>query len=533
LDWTETGSSPYLSAIDAPTNHVSTITGSLKREGIWDFPNSGAENTETLNNVYVEVYARGVNDPDLGYATLTIYVSDGSTFTSYSKSINSASWTWFTVDVSAKITTWAKLDACRVYFRASTSLTQYIDVDCLRLQAVSTPAIQWHDIATWTFNLQTREWSSITSWDFDILAREWLEIATLNFNAHGREWIGIMNTTVFDGLLADAYMWADEPVFLDAWNATTAENIVDNEQLWLRCAKVFSLYDIMRAYLYFNTSILPSNAIILEANLTLYCISKNSDNNITIQNGQPTYPHNILELSDFWQGHYSGDGGTITASEITTQEFFTIQFTDDGETWINKGNLTKLCLRMSDDINAIAPTTGTNHFVLASKDYDITYNDTICPKLTVRWKLLYQEWLFDIVTLGWHTINYWIFTLPSMVWHSILSWNFDLITRLWQTIKTISFSLISRIWQDIIQWTLNMVAVTWHDVALWIFDFPTMSWKTIVAWTFNLVGVGWHMIAYWILHLDLSVTNIAVLFIGVAFFASIIGLILIVRRRRR
>jgi len=137
--WGRIGTTPYLSAIDYPVNYIIAPDGRVKKEGIWDFPNSGSENAETLNNVYVEVYCLGGEDPDLGMPSLKIYVYDGSTWQSYSLT-TPASWSWLIFNVSAFINTWAKLDACQVYLDNVLIVSGSIDVDCLRLRAVSTPA---------------------------------------------------------------------------------------------------------------------------------------------------------------------------------------------------------------------------------------------------------------------------------------------------------------------------------------------------------------------------------------------------------
>ena len=75
-------------------------------------------------------------------------------------------------------------------------------------------------------------------------------------------------------------------------------------------------YYIYRGFVFFNTSALPSNAYLDNATLSLYKKDDYSttDFDITIQNGQPTYPHNPMQTGDYAKGHYSGNGGTLNTA---------------------------------------------------------------------------------------------------------------------------------------------------------------------------------------------------------------------------
>lgn len=118
-------------------------------------------------------------------------------------------------------------------------------------------------------------------------------------------------------------------------------------------------YWIYRGFVFFDTSSIPSGATINSATLSLYISTDDSsqDFDVTIQNGQPTYPHTPLETGDYYYGWYSGNGGSRSTSEISGVGYWNITLSSDGLSWIQKGGNTKLCLRSSRDISASAPSS--------------------------------------------------------------------------------------------------------------------------------------------------------------------------------
>jgi hypothetical protein len=75
-------------------------------------------------------------------------------------------------------------------------------------------------------------------------------------------------------------------------------------------------YYIYRGFVFFNTSSLPSNAYLDSATLSLYEKDDYSttDFDITIQNGQPIFPHSPMQSGDYNKNFYSGNGGTYNTS---------------------------------------------------------------------------------------------------------------------------------------------------------------------------------------------------------------------------
>jgi len=118
-------------------------------------------------------------------------------------------------------------------------------------------------------------------------------------------------------------------------------------------------WNIYRGFLYFDTSEIPAGAVITDAKLQMYVTHNYTyrTHSIIIQNGQPTYPTNPIGVWSYYHGFYSGNGGSIASSAISTNAWNTITLNDDGKSWINCGGETKLALRVSRDIESDSPGT--------------------------------------------------------------------------------------------------------------------------------------------------------------------------------
>jgi hypothetical protein len=136
--WTEVGASPWLDTINYPTAYIHT-TSNTKTHRAFGFPNSGAENAETLTKVELELYCMGEEDPDVGTPSISVYISDGVTWTSMGNMPTPLAWAWVAKDITSKINTWAKLDACQLYVISVTPVGMHIWLDAARLKATSTP----------------------------------------------------------------------------------------------------------------------------------------------------------------------------------------------------------------------------------------------------------------------------------------------------------------------------------------------------------------------------------------------------------
>lgn len=186
-------------------------------------------------------------------------------------------------------------------------------------------------------------------------------------------------------------------VYQTVWNASSGDSIGNTSDVLIVENHVSGgLYCIFRCFLFFNTSSLPDNATILSATLSLHGILgydySEVDFNITVQNGQPTYPHDPLVLGDFARGNYSGNGGFLDTSDFLDWTYNDIELNNTGIGWINNTATTKLCLRSSREIAGIAPTEGEYEFVYVwasekGQDY--------APKLTVVYNAFTFHGVYD------------------------------------------------------------------------------------------------------------------------------------------
>jgi hypothetical protein len=131
-------------------------------------------------------------------------------------------------------------------------------------------------------------------------------------------------------------------------------------------------YRIDRSFLYFDTSEIPSNAIVTEAKLYLqeaqtYIAGYWSPFRLVIQKGIKTpwddpeyYPHYPWSFFEDWlYNQYEGDYGglNITTAPVIDNNYV-ITLTDFGV--ITPGGMTKLVLRNENDINGTPPPNDKN-----------------------------------------------------------------------------------------------------------------------------------------------------------------------------
>jgi len=182
----------------------------------------------------------------------------------------------------------------------------------------------------------------------------------------------------------DGYISNSSTSYNTAWTATTGTISSTSTTLSIgqQPPGMQTKYYIYRGYLFFNTSKLPSNAYIENATLGLYKSNDYSTTDflITVQNGQPTYPHSPLQIGDYRKNHYSGNGGILNTSSFVNG-YNNITLNTNGKSWLNRTGLTKLCLRSNRDINGNTPTN--NEYVkVYANEQGMGYQ----PTLTITYR---------------------------------------------------------------------------------------------------------------------------------------------------
>ena len=142
-------------------------------------------------------------------------------------------------------------------------------------------------------------------------------------------------------------------------------------------------YYIHRGMLFFDTYSIPIGSTINSASLHLYGYKDDSitDFTVTVQNGQPIYPHYPMTTGDYLRTQYSGTGGTLATTGFILGGWNIITLNPTGLGWINMGGMTKLSLRSSRDISGTAPTyPNTESVGFSCADYG--YNQ---PYITINY----------------------------------------------------------------------------------------------------------------------------------------------------
>ncbi len=148
----------------------------------------------------------------------------------------------------------------------------------------------------------------------------------------------------------------------------------------------FEEFAILRAFLYFDTSDIPPEATIISARLALY-----PEDVFEAEAGYATL-HAVegvqavpLELEDFGR-HLDKvvSGGSIAFADWVPDSYNEIELNATALSWINKGGLTKFCLRVAADKDDTPPTLdGDNGVVFCSAETGPDF----CPKLIVTYEL--------------------------------------------------------------------------------------------------------------------------------------------------
>lgn len=185
---------------------------------------------------------------------------------------------------------------------------------------------------------------------------------------------------------SDGYIYNSNTNYNAAWTSSTGTVADTSSYIYIGQKKELAIpikYHIYRAFLFFNTSSLPSNVNITNATLSIYKHSDQSstDFDIVVRNGQPTYPRDPLQTGDYNKSLYSGNGGSFNTSGFS-DGYNNISLTN--YSWIDTNGTTKLCLQSSRDINGTTPFSG-EYVVVRSRNYP-DYNTQ--PKCTITYSII-------------------------------------------------------------------------------------------------------------------------------------------------
>ncbi len=140
----------------------------------------------------------------------------------------------------------------------------------------------------------------------------------------------------------------------------------------------YTTVEISRGALYFDTSSIPDDAIIDSATLKYYGQgdSSTTDFNVTVTNGQATYPHDPLATGDYNKANFTGSGGTLSTATFDTGGYNSLTLNATGLSWIDVDGTTKLYLVSSRDI-AITACTGDEYVTIYATEQAGTANDPL------------------------------------------------------------------------------------------------------------------------------------------------------------
>ena len=141
-------------------------------------------------------------------------------------------------------------------------------------------------------------------------------------------------------------------------------------------------YWIYRGFLFFDTTRIPPDMTIAGAWLSIFVYQKLRTSSIAYPNLCITQgiQHDPVILEDYQaQLPYTTIGGQRDFDTLVPGEYNVIPFNAAGLPFINKGGITKLCLRGEQNVRNITPPLGTNWVKFYSAQKGLAY----APKLTI------------------------------------------------------------------------------------------------------------------------------------------------------
>jgi len=194
-------------------------------------------------------------------------------------------------------------------------------------------------------------------------------------------------TTTFYSGGGDGYIDSVASTWDTAHDASTGTSTQDTNAYSYASSMHWSSYEILRAFLPFDTSSLPDDASITSANLKVYAfVTENEDNDgddwITVVQTTQASTSGLV-TGDFDQagsinnpveGVSTSDRKDITS--ITTGQYLTFPLNSFGKSWISNTGFTKLGLREGHDvIDSPIATSKRDNFIINTSEYSGTSRD--------------------------------------------------------------------------------------------------------------------------------------------------------------
>jgi len=192
-------------------------------------------------------------------------------------------------------------------------------------------------------------------------------------------------------------------------------------------------YEIFRSFLRFDTGVIPDNAVITSAYVSLVVWSDYSttDYKVILQECKSPVPHNPLIRADYWKAGFAGNDGFRNSSHAVNGSYFNITLNLTGRTYINKTGGTNFSLRSDQDINGHAPTK--NEFTIF---YGYGLPATYYPRLIINYTVPTSNW-DHIVNITWfdNSTGPWLQYATSQVNQNetvtVTNPNFDNVATYW------------------------------------------------------------------------------------------------------
>jgi len=163
-----------------------------------------------------------------------------------------------------------------------------------------------------TYAIAPYAYDSATPMPNSLVINEYKQVMASEFDRIEKEGeypVTIDPTTQYITSASDGWVYNSNAVWNTAWTATTGT--VLNTTIYSDIGMMTVLNPaVYRSVFYFDTSAIPDSATITSANISLYGQDDRStyDFNISITNGQSTYPHDPLATGDYNKANYTGLG---------------------------------------------------------------------------------------------------------------------------------------------------------------------------------------------------------------------------------